>query len=240
MKATASRVSSAVPQAQRRAPSGESMPQEGQRTKGCASDCCSSWSGTRPEARTARGRSRAHRAKAPAARWPGSVPRWCASPAPRRGASARVAGNGRGTSRRDHARGGPGPIACPVANAAISSRRVTASGTVSEMARGEVNMRELAAGVEGVVEPGHHRLLDLGAAELLGPRGEPREVEAFGRTAAAGQVDAEDLPALGARRAGRRRRSRRSGPCAAARRQARRCRWRWRPRTPARSSPAAR
>jgi hypothetical protein len=78
----------------------------------------------------------------------------------------------------------------------ISSRRVTASGTVSRWP-GEVRVGELGAGVEGGVEDLHHGLLELGAAELLGPRGEPGEVEALRGAAAPGEVDAEDLLALG-------------------------------------------
>jgi hypothetical protein len=48
----------------------------------------------------------------------------------------------------------------------IISRIVIASGTVSLSVCTRSSIVEIAAGVEGVVQGRHHRLLDLGAGEV--------------------------------------------------------------------------
>ena len=81
---------------------------------------------------------------------------------------------------------------------------------------------------------GDDGLLDLGAAVAVGRVGERGEVELL-RVALALCRWIEKICAAAPRgRAGRRRRSRRTGPCAAVPAAALRCRWRWRSGRPAR------
>jgi hypothetical protein len=87
------------------------------------------------------------------------------------------------------------------------------SGRISGMAA-EVIVGQLLAGVEGQLQAELHDFLDVGAGVALGLLGQLVQVELLGLALAAAAGGCRRSPGVPRAWAGRRRRARRSGPCA--------------------------